>query len=565
MVAVLDGIGLAMFIPLLQKIAAPTADAGANLGKLAMVVEWLEGVGVDFNLTGVLLVILGFFTAKGIIRFLVQYYEVQLNKRFAKRLRNINVDLLAGYSYLDFAKMDAGALQNSFNAEVLRIHQAYQQYFVALKNAAMAVVYVILAYLANPGFALLVILLGVVASFLFKNLYRLSKRASGEITAAMSNLQGLLIQSINNFKYLKATDLINQYKDHLKGAILNLETQQRKVGLVNAISAGVREPLVIGLVVFAILVQVKYFGAPFGELVLGLLFFYRGLNNVVSVQNSYGVFLGLSGSIDGMQALSLKLREGQEAKGGSTFQSTGSGIQLRQLQFAFKDEQVLENLTLNIEAKSSLGIVGESGVGKTTLANVLAGLYPVAPGQLFVGGQDLTEVDLASYRRKVGYVTQEPPIFSDSLFNNVSCWDVDSTATREQVWRALELANAAGFVRELPKELDEEIGINGLQLSGGQRQRLAIAREVYRNVELLLLDEATSALDTNSEEIVRENLRGLAGQFTTVVVAHRLATVREADQILFLEPGGGYQIGTFAALLETSAGFRELARLQTDS
>lgn len=562
--ALMDGIGLTMFIPLLSKISAPeTEGIGAeNLGRLDFIFVWLQDLGVRFNLTGALLMLLFFFAAKGVFSFISHNYKVRIHQRFANQIRLRNVDLLAEYDYFHFAGADAGEIQNSFSAEIVRIHQAFQQYFVVLQNAAMAMVYIGLAYLANPGFALLIALLGLISSFLFKRLFRLTKSASTRMTGEMNTLQGLLIQSVSNFKFLKATGLINQYKNRVKGSIKTLENHQRRIGKVNALSVSIREPIVIGLVVAAILIQVTYFSATFGPLILSLLFFYRGLLNIMGLQNGYNYFLGFSGSIDNMKRVVADLKDKKEANGTLIHKRLSEGVLVKDLSWSYNESPILEGLNFSIPKNTSFGIAGESGSGKTTLVNILAGLYRADPGTLFIDGRDITSLDLNTYRGTIGYVTQEPPVFSDTIFNNVSFWEKDTPANRERVWRALKLANADSFIEEMPQGLDETIGINGLRLSGGQRQRIAIAREIYREVDVLFFDEATSSLDSYSEIQVRDNLESLAGRYTTIIVAHRLSTLRNVDQILYLEGNGSYQLGNFASLQISSPGFARMVALQ---
>ena len=239
-----------------------------------------------------------------------------------------------------------------------------------------------------------------------------------------------------------------------------------------------------------------------------------------------------------------------------------TGLRLTGLEYGFADADLLRGLDLTIRKNETLGIVGESGTGKTTLVNILSGLLTVSTGMFSIDGVDSNVVDLRAYRRRIGYVTQEPPVFMDTIFNNVSFWEARTRETESRVWHALELAHAADFVRSLPGQLDARIGINGINLSGGQRQRMAIARELYRDIDILVLDEATSALDSRSENLIQRNIESLAGSYTMIVIAHRLSTIRNADKILYLRPGQQYEVGTFQELCHTSATFGKLVSLQ---
>ena len=564
MVAVLDGIGLTMFLPLIQ-IAGGTGDTsvGGDTDNLTFIVEGLAAAGLPLTLVTVLMLMLVFFCLKGVAKFCAEFYRVVLQQRFANRLRLENMSLLAGYDYRAFARADSGRIQNTFSGEIERINNAYRYYFQMLQQGIMTLVYVGMAYWANPKFATIVAIGGVLTNVLFNRIYKITKQSSRQVTAKMHRFQGFLIQSVSSFKFLKATDLITKYKERIDVAILEVEEQQRRIGTMNAIASGLREPLIIAIVVIAILVQVMIFEESLGLIILALLFFYRGLTSLVSTQNFYNLFLGASGSIDNMREFIGDFRHDQEERGGRPVEELTTGIEVKCLTYTYEDRAVLQELSLSIKKNETIGIVGESGSGKTTLVNVICGLLRPAPGMVFVDGQDLTELDLHSYRSRIGYVTQEAQVFSDTVFNNVSFWAERNATNEAKVIQVLKLAHAYSFVAELPDGLDTLIGINGINLSGGQRQRLSIARELYREVDILVLDEATSALDSQSEKLIQENIDSLAGSYTMLVIAHRLSTIKKADKIIYLKPSGDYEIGTFNTLTAGSQTFQRMVALQS--
>ena len=560
-VALLDGVGLTMFIPLLSTAADPEAIAAggaAGLGRLAFLLNVFTWLSIPYTLLGVLLVMLAFFSLKAIVAFAYGAYRVRLQERFAGNIRRQNINLLAGYDYARFVGSDAGRTQGTFGVEIGQLNTAYFQYATTLQNAAMALVYALLAMYTNPGFALLVVGLGLVTNLLLRGLYNETKAASRGMTGEMNRFQGLFVQGLANFKFLKATNLIDRYAERTYTSARMAEKQYRRIGMLNALAGALREPFLLLVVVIAVIVQVYYFDAVFGELLLSLLFLYRGLGSLLSTQASYTTFLGLSGSVVNMKDFVAELASNQESGSGDVFAGFDGAIVLQQIDFNYSgaQEDVLKNLSLIIPQRTTLGIVGPSGVGKTTLVNLLTGLLRPTRGTIIVNGQHLGSISLPSYRSRIGYVTQEPPVFTGTVFENVSFWDADTAENRGRATQALRAADAYPFVFNTPGKLDERIGLDGLRLSGGQRQRLAIAREIYRGVGLLLLDEATSALDARSEEKIREQIGQLAHQCTVVVIAHRLSTVRDADQLLYLQPGGNYELGTYDELVARSRSFR---------
>ena len=565
LVALLDGVGLTLFIPLIESIGGDGGAGGsANLGRLTVVLEAIQRTGVTLTPVSVLLLLMAFFAFKGVALYAAEYYRVTLRQRFSNSIRLENMALLAGYDYRAFSRASSGRIQNSFSGEVGQVVTAYQNYFGLMQRLVMLSVYVALAYLANPRFALLVAVGGLLTNFLFTRVYRITKAASQKLTAEMHRFQGFLIQSVASFKYLKATGLMMKYKAHIDQSTERVESYQRKMGQMDALSAAVREPLIISVVALAILIQIYYFEQLIGPIILSLLFLYRGLTYLGLSQSNYTEFLRFSGALDNLREFTAELRRDQETHrpGGAPFTGLGRGISLNDLRYDYDGVPVLRGLNLDIPTKQTIGVVGESGAGKTTLVNVICGLLKVAPGMLTIGGVDSTAIDVAAYRSSIGYVTQETQIFSATIRENISFWATDGEEPDERVWTALERAHAADFVRALPQGLDTVIGINGINLSGGQRQRVSIARELYRDVELLILDEATSSLDSQSEKLIQQNIEELSGRYTLLVVAHRLSTIRTADQIIYLDGTGGYLVGTFADLQRRSAGFRDLVALQ---
>lgn len=562
LVAVLDGVGLLMFLPLLSSAAGEEVMEGENANRaLTTLTDGLAYLGIELTLLNILLVMLFFFSMKGVAKYCADYYRVILQQRFTNMVRLENMNLLAGYDYDAFTRADSGRIQNTFSGEVNRITVAYRYYFQMIQAGVMLLVYVGLACLLNPSFAIMVAVGGVLSNVIFNRIYKITKKASKQLTKEMNAFQGFLIQSVASFKYLKATSLIYDYKRKVDASIVTIEEHQRRVGKMTSLGASLREPLVVLIVVIVILIQVEGFGVSLLGIIASLFMLYRGLNSLNQVQNHYNGFLSVSGSMYNMTDFIKGLRTNQEPRGGQTLAAEQARIEINRLHFSYDERPLLNGLDLEVRPRQTIGLVGGSGTGKTTFVNILCGLLRVPRGMVKINGIDLTDLDLRAYRRRIGYVTQEAHVFSDTVRNNVSFWGDE--ANDERVWEALRNAHAEEFVRDLPRGLDTMIGINGINLSGGQRQRISIARELYRPIDLLIMDEATSALDSQSEHMIQENIDELAGEYTMIVIAHRLSTIKKADKIIYLKPNGKYEMGTFEDLRGRSASFQEMVALQS--
>jgi ATP-binding cassette subfamily B protein len=225
-------------------------------------------------------------------------------------------------------------------------------------------------------------------------------------------------------------------------------------------------------------------------------------------------------------------------------------VEFKSVGFRYPNGQtdVLSDVTLEVLPGQKVALVGRSGSGKTTLANLLLGLYKQTNGTILVDGVDLARMHKPAFRRQVGVVEQHPFLFNGTIRENIA--KAEPAADLEKVVAASTMAGAHTFVSELPLGYDTQIGERGMTLSGGQRQRLAIARAILGNPRMLVLDEATSSLDTESERVIQKNLDGIMAGRTAFVIAQRLSTVRNADQIVVLDDGRIVETGTHDGLME---------------
>lgn len=562
LVGVLDGFGLAMFLPLLQVADGQTIVDAEAMGNLRFLVDFLKALDVELNVYSVLLVILFFFILKGAAKFSESFYRVIVRQFFISKIRFDSIDELSQYSYKSFVLSDSGRIQNTLSGEVTRVAQTFHDYMAMAQAVVMVLVYVFLAILSNPAFAVLVAIGGLLSNLAYRQIYRRTKAASKRITNDGHRFQGLLIQKVAFFKYLKATGLIATFSAKLKDYIKRIEESNRKIGYYGSIVKAAREPLIVTVVVGVIMIQVTFFSQSIGVIILSLMFFYRSLTFVMVMQTSWNSFLTNSGALENMTEFIAELRAGRENYGHTEVADLRKAIELKDVSFRYGEKMVLSRINLRIEKNETVALVGQSGSGKTTLVNIISGLMPVEFGSMTFDGIETKEINLVSWQRQLGYITQEPVIFADTIFNNVTFWDERTVENSNRFWRALEKASIADFVRELPMQEDSNLGAGGILVSGGQKQRLSIARELYKNVSVLIMDEATSALDSGTEQEIQQNIAALKGEYTIIIVAHRLATVKTADRIVLMNNGEITDEGDFNSLLTSSEAFNRMVTLQ---
>ena len=237
-------------------------------------------------------------------------------------------------------------------------------------------------------------------------------------------------------------------------------------------------------------------------------------------------------------------------------------MELNNAGFSYENTPILSNVNLNIVKNETLALVGESGSGKTTLVNILAGLMPLDEGKMLIDGYNTGDLDITTFQNRIGYITQEPVIFNDTIFNNVTFWDEYSNENFQRLQFALERASILEFIEHLPNKHNTMLGNNGVNLSGGQKQRISIARELYKNIDILIMDEATSALDTETENSIQESIENLKGEYTILIVAHRLSTIKNADRIILMKEGKIENIGTYQELIQDNKNFERMVKNQ---
>ena len=564
-VGLIDGFGLAMFIPVFELAAAEPDPIGSSqsLGELQFLIDGLNYVGLEINLNTVIVLMVILFILKAVLKFFDGMYKIKIQNRFVKRLRYGLVEGLSRLEYKNFLNLDSGKIQNTLGSEGIKLSYGFLAYFNSVQHAVLLLVYIGMAMLTNFQFALLVGVGGFVSNIFFRVLFKKTEIVSVGLSNLGHAYQSYLVQAVYNFKYLKATDYFVSYKNKLKDIIDKIESNQRKIGMYSAILSSTREPLILIVVVIIIVIQVNFLGGAIASIILSLMFLYRALNYVVTLQGSWQGFISNIGGLRSSVELIEDFESGKEEICNDPVINNVDSLELKDVYFKYPNGfEVLISINLKIEPLKTYAFVGESGSGKTSLVNLIVGLFSSTEGSILVNNFNRDNVNLSSYRKRFGYITQEPVIFNDSFFNNITLWDEDSLINRQKFERAIKLAKIDEFLLSLPEKENTRLGDNGILISGGQKQRVSIARELYKDVDILIFDEATSALDSETEKLIQDNIDLLMGKYTILIIAHRLSTVKKADVISLMKSGKILQSGNFQDLLLNNEQFKRMVELQ---
>lgn len=558
----LDALGLAMFLPLIQVFTNEGNIDFSAMGKIGNLIENIQHFVGPLSLGKIIVVMFVFFLLKGVVKYLTSIYLIVLQQSF---IRDIRLKLIRGMNQLSFKKFmlsDSGRIQNTLSGEIDHISQSFSTYFSTLRSVLMTFVYLGFVFFINAQFALLLIGVGLITHFLFKLVYAKTRETSRLLTGENHGFQGQLIQFVSHFKYLRSTGVMDVFSKKIEGSIFKIESFRKKLGFLSSIGGAVIEPAIILVLSLIIWIQIKYFGDSLSLTLVSLLFFYRVLNSLIGFQAQWNTFLRVSGSLENVEQFMNELKYNKMTDGNEIFHHLEKQIKIENLSFSYTDQPTLQHINLAILKNESIAFVGASGSGKTTLINLIAGLLEPDQGRVLVDQLPLQKLKIKTFQKKIGYVTQDPVIFNDSIYHNVTLWAPKTNANLQAFQKSMQKASLDDFVHQLTQQEDTALGNNGINLSGGQKQRISIARELYKDIELLILDEATSSLDSATEKTIQTSIEALKGQYTLLIIAHRLATIRNADRIVFMDKGRILAVDTFENLRQNEPGFRRLVELQ---
>ncbi|MCK2020715.1 ABC transporter ATP-binding protein [Peribacillus frigoritolerans] len=391
-----------------------------------------------------------------------------------------------------------------------------------------------------------------------KKMHKISKGMQDETASFTAVLQ----QVLTEIRLVKASNAeALEYQNGQKG-IQKLFQFGLKEAKIQALIA----PL-MSLVMMALLVLILGYGGmrvssgalTAGALVAFIMYLFQIIMPMAQLASFFTQFQKATGATERIISI---LDSVEEEDANQPVQNMSQSISVDHLNYSYNNgEQVLKDISFNVEAGKVTAIVGPSGSGKTTLFSLFERFYKPQEGSISIGGTSINDFTQLSWRSQIGYVSQESPIVSGTIRDNI-CYGIDRDITDEELNQVAKMAYADQFISELPNGYDTEVGERGMKLSGGQRQRIAIARAFLRNPKILMLDEATSSLDSKSEKVVQQALNHLMKGRTTIVIAHRLSTVIGSDQIIFLEKGKITGSGTHKELYNTHSLYREFAEQQ---
>ncbi len=529
-----EGLSLTALLPLLSiAVGGSSESKDSGIGKFME--KALQDIGIDPTLDTILIIIVGGMFFKGVVLLLANRQVGYTVAHVATALRLDLIEALLASRWQYYLRQPVGSLANSIASEAYRAANGFEHSVNVLALAIQVLVYAIVALFISWEATLASLVIGLFLLILLNRLVSATRRAGTKQTHLLRDLLTYLSDVLSSVKSLKA-----MARDNVADAILREQTQQlekatRREVMNRAALTALQEPILAALTASGLYIALVVWELSLPEVMLMVFLLTRILGLLNKTQRRHQQLAAQESAYWALRKAAEDARTAAERTTGTLEPTLQKGITLQHVKFDYGQKTIFKDLNIEIPINSFTAVMGPSGVGKSTLLDLLCGLTEPQSGEVLIDGISLHDINLRQWRHMIGYVSQDTVLLHDTVMNNILVGE--SALTPEDAERALKQAGAWNFVSVLPEGLQTVVGERGGLLSGGQRQRIAIARALAHNPSFLILDEPTSALDPESERIICETLQQLSRNLTIIAVSHQPAVINAADRVFILSNG----------------------------
>ena len=536
------------------------------------ITELQNNYGPQYALLLVIVLIIITFLLKNLFNYLASNHLMHLKNGVLKDLRNKMYNKIIDLPISFYSEKRKGDIMARMLGDVGEVQNSFFAILELVVKEPMTIIFTIAAMFAiSVKLTIFVFIFIPISGYIISLIGKSLKSKSQTIQSEAGYLISIVEESLSGLKVVKSYNAESSFKKKFYDSVERLLKLSNSIGRKNNLASPFSE--FMGIIVIAVLL---WFGGnmvlvdklPNGKAVLeGAQFLaYMGLAyNILTPAKAiskatYAVKSGMAAAQRVFEVLEVE-NAITDKPNALVKESFDKEILIENINFKYEEENVLKNFSLQVPKGKTVALVGQSGSGKSTIANLLTRFYDVQDGAIKIDGLDLKDMKIKSLRNLIGLVTQDSILFNDTIKENIKLGKPD--ATDNEIIEALIVANAYEFVNDLPNGINTNIGDAGNRLSGGQKQRLNIARAVLKNPPIMILDEATSALDTESEKFVQVALENMMQNRTSIVIAHRLSTIQKADKIVVMHRGEIVEQGTHEELLALNGTYSKLVLMQS--
>jgi ATP-binding cassette, subfamily B, bacterial MsbA len=558
-----EGFGLGFLLVFLQSLTTPGAEpVKTGIGWFDILILGINASATErlYRISALIVVTTCMRASFNYIgQICIQFSEVSLVDNLRKRI----FQQLEAQTLNYFSHKKSGELVNILTSEMERIRQIFGGLAFLITRSFTLIVYSISLFILSWKLTIVSILLFSLLAVALSTLNKQIRERSFAITSANDNFTARVLEFIEGIRTIHAFSTQEFERKRYYQASEKIVNTWKSVYWISLIVKPLAESISTLILISMIIVALTTGLMKVSAL---LTFFFVLFRIIPMTQDLNGVVAFLSTQAGAVENIKDLLKTDDKIyfqNGALRFPGFKRSIDLVSVDFDYSsDQRVLHNITLSIKQGEMTALIGSSGAGKTTLADLIPRFHDATDGYIYIDEVDIRKFDINSLRSQIAVVSQNTFIFNTSVWNNIAYGTPTATAT--EIKEAARLANALEFILEMPEGFDTQLGDRGVRLSGGQRQRIAIARALLKNPEILILDEATSALDSVSERLIQESLEKLSVGRTVIAIAHRLSTIAKADKVVVLEQGKIVEQGAYQELLQQRGKFWQYYQIQNE-
>lgn len=545
-----EGVGVSLLVPLFTVfIKGGAVDSNFALEAISRALSFFN---LALSFRTLLIITFGAFLLKTAVLFAFGYLRARFAASYRTATRKRLYELFLGSNFSYLRRQKTGHLHHTIMFDVKQATRLFDDCVGFILSVGSSFMFLAVSFALSWQITLFTVFLGGALVFVLLPLLRRVRRYAAELLTLSKHISHSLAEALSGIKTIKALGVEREVASAARELFRRVEQSEFKKHCIKIITKLSFEPVSIIFILIVFAVSYRYLSFDLVSFIAIIYLINRVFGNLNNMQAGFSTTLESMPSAEELVTAFREVRLQRPRPRGDEHFAFERELRIEDVSFGYRSgAPALSDLSLVVRKGETLGIVGPSGAGKTTLVDLLLGLMPPSSGRIMLDGRDAQAINWLAWRRKVIYVAQEPFLLNASIRDNVRFYD--RTISEPDISDACQSANLETLLATLPRGIDTGVGERGNRLSGGERQRVALARALARKPEILILDEATSALDAESERSIQDALAHLRGKVTMILIAHRLTTVLGADRIIVLDEGRIVEEGT-PATLQTDKG-----------